>query len=55
MILLVYGEQDEPISLVVHSQDGNTHLSMTGALNTGGKNTLPGKIVHALGYRNINI
>ncbi|MCK4821454.1 hypothetical protein KA005_37155 [bacterium] len=55
VVLLVYGEQDEPISLVVHSQDGNTHLSMTGALNSGGKNTLPSKIVHALGYQNINI
>ena len=55
VVLLVYGEQDSPITLVVHSQDGKTDLSMTESFNPEEENPLPGKIIHALGYQNINI
>jgi hypothetical protein len=55
VVLLVYGEQDSPITLVVHSQDGTTYLSMTESLYNGEENTIQGKIVAALGYQNINI
>ncbi len=55
VVLLVYGEQDAPITLLVHSQDGKTDLSMTGFFNPGEGNSLPGKIIEALGYQNIEI
>jgi len=55
VILLVYGEQDAPISLVVQSQDGKTYLSMMESLNTGEEGILRGKIITALGYQKINI
>ena len=54
VVLLVYGEDEGPISLVVHSQDGKTYLSMTGTPTADGKDTLAGKIIYTLGYQNIH-
>ena len=54
VVLLVYGENEGPISLVVHSQDGRTYLSMTGTSGSGVDNVLAGKIFHTLGYQNIH-
>lgn len=55
VVLLVYGQQGAPITLVVHSQDGNTQLSLIEQPNNKKDGLLAGKIVHALGYQNINI
>jgi hypothetical protein len=54
VVLLVYGENEGPISLMVHSQDGRTDLSMTGTPGAGGDDVLAGKIFHTLGYQNIH-
>ena len=54
VVLLVYGGREGPISLVVHSQDGSTYLSMADKLSAEDEDTLVGKIIHALGYQNIN-
>ena len=53
MILLVYEGQDAPVTLVVHSQDGWTYLTMTDALSDGLENNLAGKIVYALNHQDI--
>ena len=55
VVLLVYGEQKSPITLVAHSQDGNTDLAMVESPVAGGEKTLAGKIAQALGYQNILI
>jgi len=55
VVLLVYDENDGPISLIVHCQDRNTNLSMMNTPNVSEEPTLAGKVIHALGYKNINI
>lgn len=55
VVLLIYGENEGPISLIVHSQDGKTFLSLMGTPVTNEKETLAGKIINALGYQNIQI
>lgn len=55
VVLLVYGEDEGPISLVVHSQDGYTYLSMMAVPDVSGDDTLAGKIFNALRYQNIQI
>jgi len=47
-------ENEGPISLMVHSQDGRTDLSMTGTPGAGGDDVLAGKILHTLGYQNMH-
>jgi len=54
VVLLVFGENEGPISLVVHSQDGRTNLSMTLTSGDGRDDGLTGKIFHTLGYQNIH-
>ena len=55
VVLLVYHLDEGPISLLVHSQDGNTQLSMMGISVVGGEDTLAGKVFTALRYQNIQI
>ena len=55
VVLLIYGGREGPLSLVVHSRDGNTYLSMSGIPSVRGEDTLSSKIIRALGYQNINI
>jgi hypothetical protein len=55
VVLLVYHLNEGPISLLVHSQDGHTQLSMMGISGFGGHDTLAGKVFTALRYQNIQI
>ena len=55
VVLLVYSEHEGPISLIVHSQDGKTYLSIMGASVRHEEETLAGKIITTLGYQNIQI
>ena len=54
VVLLVYGENEGPITLVVHSQEGRSYLSMTGTSGDGRDDALTDKIFHTLGYQNIH-
>lgn len=38
VVILVYGEQEAPITLVVHSRDGKTFISMLGEIVEGESN-----------------
>jgi hypothetical protein len=49
VVLLVYSDQEGPISLVLHSQDGKTYLSMTGIWTSWAEDELASKIMNALG------
>jgi hypothetical protein len=51
VVLLVYDQDEGPVSLVVHSQDGTTILSMANQLSVLDDKTLAGKIDHALEYQ----
>ena len=55
VVLLVYGENEGPISLIVHSQDGKTYLSIMGTPVMNEKETLASKIITILGYQNMQI
>ena len=55
VVLLVYGEDEGPVSLIVHGQDGTTFLSMTEEISAEENQSLVDKIVHALGFKNIHI
>ena len=50
VVLLVYSEDEGPISLVVHSQDGYSYVSMMGVPSAIGDGTLAGKIFNRLKY-----
>jgi hypothetical protein len=52
VVLLVYYQNQAPISLVVHSQDGYSYLSMTGIPDESGDKSLADKIYDALRYQN---
>ena len=52
VVLLVYGEQVAPVTLLIHSQDGNTTLSMEGPVRPEMEDTLECKIIDALGHLN---
>ena len=55
VVLLVYHLDEGPITLLVHSQDGHTQLSMMGISGVAGDDTLAGKVFTALRYQNIQI
>ena len=55
VVLLVYSGNEGPISLIVHSQDGRTYLSMMGVPSLNKKDTLAGKIFDTLGNQNMQI
>lgn len=55
VVLLVYGEDEGPVSLVVHSQDNHTYLSMMAVPDVNKDDTLAGQIFKALRYQNIQI
>lgn len=55
VVLLIYAEDEPPVSLVVHSQDRYTYLSMMSMPSVNGDDTLAGKIFNALRYHNIQI
>jgi hypothetical protein len=56
VVLLVYDDEGDPASLILHSQDGKTQLALVNnnPLHTDAE-TLRSKIVNALGYQNIPI
>jgi hypothetical protein len=53
VVLLVYHQDHAPVSLLVHSQDGITQLSMMAISGVAGDDTLAGKVFAALRYQNI--
>jgi hypothetical protein len=55
VVLLVYEDSNGPVSLVMHSQDGVTLLSMENQADKKGNDNLAGKIIQALGHPNNNI
>jgi len=52
VVLLVYYQDQAPISLVVHSQDGYSYLSMAAMPDESGDKSLAGKIYDTLRYQN---
>ena len=52
VVLLVYHLDEDPISLLIHSQDGYSYLSMAGMPDESGDKSLTGKIYDALSYQN---
>ncbi len=44
-VLLVYGKPESPITLVIHSQDGKTHLSIVGPKCCEDENILANEII----------
>lgn len=53
VVLLVYGEQEPPITLVVHSRDEKTFLSLPESPDVREEKTLAGKIAYALRHHHI--
>jgi hypothetical protein len=53
VVLLVYRDDEGPISLVLHSQDEYTYLSMMGVPDVSRDDTLAGKIFKTLRYQNL--
>jgi hypothetical protein len=52
VVLLVYDENEGPVSLIVHSQDGRTYLSMMEIPDTEKDGTLEDKVFKAFGNLN---
>jgi hypothetical protein len=48
VILLIYGKQDEPATMVIHGQDGKTWLSFSTPLGTRGHESLETAVRHLL-------
>ena len=48
VILLVYGKQDDPATLVIHGQDGKTLISMATPMETRSRQTLESSVRHML-------
>jgi len=48
VILLVYGKQDDPATLVIHGQDGKTWISMATPMETRSRQTLESSVRHML-------
>ena len=55
IVLLVYPGQDgTPISMIVHSQDGSSHVTISDIPDGGEGGQFVSKIIHALGHQNIS-
>ena len=48
VILLVYGKQEDPATLVIHGQDGKTWISMATPIETRSRQTLESSVRHML-------
>jgi len=48
VILLVYGKQEDPATLVIHGQDGKTWISMATPTETRSRQTLESSVRHVL-------
>src|SRR5512147_1236667 len=48
VILLVYGKQEDPATLVIHGQDGKTWLSMASPMDAHSRQTLETSVRHML-------
>jgi hypothetical protein len=48
VILLVYGKQEDPVTLVMHGQDGKTWISMATPMETRSRQTLESSVRHIL-------
>ncbi len=51
VILLVYGKQEDPATLVIHGQDGKTWLSLATPMETGSRQNLESSVRHMLIHR----
>lgn len=48
VILLVYGKQEDPATVVMHGQDGKTCISMATPMETRSRQTLESSVRHML-------
>lgn len=48
VVLLVYGEQEDPATLVLHGQDGKTSISLATPAETRSRQRLESSIRHTL-------
>jgi hypothetical protein len=48
VILLVYGEQESPVTLVIHGQDGKSWISFATPLETRSRQSLESSVRHRL-------
>jgi hypothetical protein len=48
VILLVYGKQEDPATLVIHGQDGKTWISMATPMETRSRQRLESSVRHML-------
>jgi hypothetical protein len=55
VILLIYGKQEEPATLVIHGQDGKTWLSFSTPLETRGHETLEPAVRNLLMHELANL
>ena len=51
VILLVYGKQEDPATLVLHGQDGKTWISLAPPIETGSGQNLESSVRHILVHR----
>lgn len=51
VVLLVYGKQDDPATLVIHGQDGKTWLSLATPIETRSRQNLESSVRHILVHR----
>jgi hypothetical protein len=51
VVLLVYGKNADPATLVIHAQDGKTWISMATPAETGSRQNLESSIRHILIHR----
>jgi hypothetical protein len=51
VILLVYGKQEDPATLVIHGQDGKAWISLASPIETRSRQTLESSVRHTLVHR----
>ncbi|HLO14549.1 MAG TPA: hypothetical protein VK206_06960 [Anaerolineales bacterium] len=51
VILLVYGKQTDPATLVIHGQDGKTWISLASPIETRSRQNLESSVRHMLAHR----
>src|SRR6266545_7630307 len=51
VILLVYGKQEDPATLVMHGQDGKTWISLATPIETRSRQNLESSVRHMLVHR----
>jgi hypothetical protein len=51
IVLLVYGKQDDPATLVIHGQDGKSWISLATPIEAGSRQNLESSVRHMLIHR----